>query len=98
MALVIGGDPNERQAVALGPRHHLICGIQAGVVMVLITNPFWLAKTRLQLQGAYEFTTHSASVDVTGGAAPSVQKGARYRVLIGELQWDARRPNLRRVW
>ena len=31
---------------------HLLSGIEAGSVMVFITNPFWLLKTRLQLQGA----------------------------------------------
>jgi solute carrier family 25 (mitochondrial folate transporter), member 32 len=31
---------------------HLLSGIEAGAAMVFITNPFWLLKTRLQLQGA----------------------------------------------
>ena len=37
----------------LGPIDHLIAGVQAGAIMVIITNPLWLAKTRLQLQGTY---------------------------------------------
>mmetsp|Transcript_22842 Transcript_22842/g.23074 ORF Transcript_22842/g.23074 Transcript_22842/m.23074 type:complete len:277 (+) Transcript_22842:24-854(+) len=33
---------------------HLLAGLGAGGIMVLLTNPFWLAKTRLQLQGTYQ--------------------------------------------
>ena len=29
---------------------HMLCGTQAGVMTVLVTNPIWLIKTRLQLQ------------------------------------------------
>jgi solute carrier family 25 folate transporter 32 len=36
----------------LGPFDHLVAGTQAGVVMVFLTNPIWLIKTRLQLQGS----------------------------------------------
>lgn len=30
---------------------HLLAGIEAGCIMVVITNPLWVMKTRLQLQG-----------------------------------------------
>lgn len=31
---------------------HLAAGFEAGVIMVMFTNPMWLIKTRLQLQGS----------------------------------------------
>ena len=34
----------------LGITDHLISGIEAGAIMVFVTNPMWLIKTRLQLQ------------------------------------------------
>jgi len=34
----------------LTSRHHLAASLQAGCIMVLLTNPLWLIKTRLQLQ------------------------------------------------
>lgn len=36
--------------VQLSSRHHLAASMSAGAVMVLLTNPIWLIKTRLQLQ------------------------------------------------
>lgn len=30
----------------------LLSGVEAGVILVLIFNPFWVVKTRLALQGA----------------------------------------------
>lgn len=30
---------------------HLICGLEAGMLTSVLTNPIWLVKTRLQLQG-----------------------------------------------
>lgn len=35
----------------LGALDHLLAGTEAGSIMVLLTNPFWLIKTRLQIQG-----------------------------------------------
>ncbi|KAG5186102.1 folate transporter, partial [Tribonema minus] len=34
----------------LGPVHHLTAGMAAGNALVLLTNPIWLVKTRMQLQ------------------------------------------------
>eukprot|EP00602_Paraphysomonas_sp_CaronLab_P003291 CAMPEP_0185020532 /NCGR_PEP_ID=MMETSP1103-20130426/3135_1 /TAXON_ID=36769 /ORGANISM="Paraphysomonas bandaiensis, Strain Caron Lab Isolate" /LENGTH=225 /DNA_ID=CAMNT_0027551481 /DNA_START=391 /DNA_END=1068 /DNA_ORIENTATION=+ len=42
-------DCNENR---LGTSQHLLSGIEAGVIMVFFTNPIWLLKTRLQLQGS----------------------------------------------
>jgi solute carrier family 25 folate transporter 32 len=32
---------------------HLLAGVEAGSIMVVITNPLWIMKTRLQIQGQY---------------------------------------------
>jgi hypothetical protein len=37
-------------AEKLDTSDHLLAGIEAGAIMVLVTNPLWLMKTRLQLQ------------------------------------------------
>lgn len=39
---------------------HLLAGVGAGSVMVFLTNPIWLAKTRLQLQGTYSHKVDGA--------------------------------------
>ena len=38
-------------ATSLRSTDHLLAGIEAGVILVFLTNPLWLIKTRLQLQG-----------------------------------------------
>ena len=43
----ISGDAS---AAKLGTTDHLLAGVEAGAVMVCVTNPIWLVKTRLQLQ------------------------------------------------
>ncbi|KAH8933576.1 hypothetical protein BDL97_18G037100 [Sphagnum fallax] len=35
----------------LGPALHLLSGAEAGSIVCVLTNPVWLVKTRLQLQG-----------------------------------------------
>ena len=30
--------------------HHLLAAFEAGIIMVFLTNPLWLIKTRMQLQ------------------------------------------------
>lgn len=40
------------KSAQLATTDHLLSGIEAGSVMVFLTNPFWLLKTRLQLQGS----------------------------------------------
>mmetsp|Transcript_5791 Transcript_5791/g.9596 ORF Transcript_5791/g.9596 Transcript_5791/m.9596 type:complete len:409 (+) Transcript_5791:92-1318(+) len=37
-------------AQRLGAGHHLLAAAEAGALLVLLTNPIWLIKTRLQLQ------------------------------------------------
>ena|SRR5690554_4097718 len=41
---------NGRGDRPLGAAHHLSAGFQAGAVMVVLTNPLWLIKIRMQLQ------------------------------------------------
>jgi solute carrier family 25 folate transporter 32 len=41
-------DPTSKEKLA--PWKHMLCGTQAGVMTVFVTNPIWLIKTRLQLQ------------------------------------------------
>lgn len=38
------------QEADLGAVHHLGAGYVAGAMMVLVTNPVWMIKTRMQLQ------------------------------------------------
>ena len=42
----------------LGPMQHLLAGLGGGAVMVVLTNPMWLVKTRLQLQRKTPGNTH----------------------------------------
>jgi len=41
---------DSNKEVQLSSRDHLVASLWAGAVMVLLTNPIWLIKTRLQLQ------------------------------------------------
>lgn len=51
------GKSKVREHLGLGPKarldapYHLACAATAGTVTTLITNPIWMIKTRLQLQG-----------------------------------------------
>ena len=42
--------PADAATAKLGTVDHLLAGVEAGAVMVCVTNPIWLVKTRLQLQ------------------------------------------------
>eukprot|EP01041_Mallomonas_annulata_P007169 gene7169-14599_t len=59
---------NSSSSIELNSLDHLMAGVGAGSVMVLMTNPLWLAKTRLQLQGGYE---HRHSTATSGGNVSS---------------------------
>lgn len=45
-----GDDGNGGSSTILSARHHVAASLQAGCILVLLTNPIWLMKTRLQLQ------------------------------------------------
>ena len=42
---------------SLGSIDNYLAGIEAGCIMVFLTNPFWLIKTRLQIQGTQKAIT-----------------------------------------
>ena len=48
-----GGDGGH----CLGSVDNYLAGVEAGSIMVLLTNPFWLIKTRLQIQGTQKAVT-----------------------------------------
>ncbi|CAN0274131.1 unnamed protein product, partial [Phaeothamnion confervicola] len=55
----------------LGSTHHLAAGMAAGTVMVFLTNPIWLIKTRMQLQSREFFGSGSSGA----AAAPRPYAG-----------------------
>ena len=40
----------QQGATVLGPGSHMLAGAEAGVLTLTLTNPIWVAKTRLCLQ------------------------------------------------
>lgn len=58
-------EPTPIPKLKLPTFYHLASGVEAGAICVLLTNPIWLIKTRLQLQGAngapYRGMIHAAA-------------------------------------
>ena len=48
----------EGRNLPLNAFDHLSAGLESGCIMVMITNPIWLIKTRLQLQGIDQSSRH----------------------------------------
>lgn len=61
------------ERVQLGSVDHLLSGVEAGCYMVLVTNPLWLIKTRLQLQSEGQALgwNAQAAVAATPGTGPT---------------------------
>lgn len=64
---------NEGETRILGAGHHLGAGMLAGNMIVLLTNPIWLIKTRMQLQGS----TFDASSVKTGEVPTGVSRALK---------------------
>ena len=73
--------------------HHLLAAFEAGVIMVFLTNPLWLIKTRMQLQPLkaqatqpqaaqerYRGLWHAVRTIVNEEGPLGLYKGARDRV------------------
>jgi solute carrier family 25 folate transporter 32 len=60
--------------------HHLLSAFEAGIIMVFLTNPLWLIKTRMQLQPGAGAAVASAS-EATAKAM-SISKQVAYTGLI----------------
>lgn len=60
----------------LGTMDHLLSGVEAGAYMVLITNPLWLLKTRMQTQtGTETVMSHKGGSGVESGDVPRRYQG-----------------------
>jgi len=74
--------------VKLTTTDHLIASTQAGSVMVLLTNPIWLIKTRMQIQGAdpsirqYSSFTHALTQIPREEGVRGLYKGALPALLL----------------
>ena len=58
-------DPAGTGGAPLGVTDHMLAGIEAGSIMVLMFNPLWLIKTRLALQDAKGLHARPASGTVS---------------------------------
>ena len=80
-----GGAPARLTSV-----HHLLSAFEAGIIMVFLTNPLWLIKTRMQLQP----TVAAAG---GGGAAGAGQQEA-YRGLLHAVRTIVREEGARGLY
>jgi len=66
--------------------HHLLSAFEAGIIMVFMTNPLWLIKTRMQLQpgvgaGVSSMSGGTAATEATAKAI-NISKQVAYTGLI----------------
>ena len=68
----------QQPQVKLGPMEHFSASCLAGACMVVLTNPLWLIKTRLQLQNSRlqsQLTSNSSSLQI-----PQTMKGVTTQI------------------
>jgi len=62
--------------------HHLLSAFEAGIIMVFLTNPLWLIKTRMQLQpggaSALESMTKAVTAPIVASTASHLGKQIAY--------------------
>jgi solute carrier family 25 folate transporter 32 len=67
----------------LRPQQHLLAAAQAGALVSLLTNPLWVAKTRLQLQRRSAGGAVSGSLRPYGGLLDALRRTAAEEGLRG---------------
>lgn len=60
--------------------HHMLAALEASAITLLFTNPFWLVKTRMQLQlqqapGNYRSVTHAITTILKTDGVMGLYKG-----------------------
>mmetsp|Transcript_43808 Transcript_43808/g.59857 ORF Transcript_43808/g.59857 Transcript_43808/m.59857 type:complete len:228 (-) Transcript_43808:34-717(-) len=75
---------SESSSEGLAPGYHLLAAAESGAILVLLTNPIWLVKTRMQLQQqvagvgnsrVYRSVGHALSTIVREEGVPALWKG-----------------------
>lgn len=55
--------------------HHLLSAFEAGIIMVFLTNPLWLIKTRMQLQPGAKAAVASVAAAAAEATATATSMG-----------------------
>jgi len=79
MGLNTNNNDNSNKKLKLGPKDHMLAGIEAGSIMVLLFNPMWLIKTRLALQGAQGLNAATTT-------STSTLQGTQYKGILNTVR------------